>query len=148
MMKNLPELLAPAGSIDALCAALAAGADAVYVGLGAFNARAAARPVSLSDFSRACALAHRRGARVYVTENVYLREHELDGALSLAGAALAAGANALIVADAGFARLVRRQFPEAELHLSTQAGVMSAAGAGGGAARGGGSARPVRASFP
>lgn len=128
MMKSLPELLAPAGSIDALCAALAAGADAVYVGLGAFNARAAARPVSLSDFSRACALAHRNGVRVYVTENVYLREHELDGALSLAGAALAAGADALIVADAGFARLVRRQFPEAELHLSTQAGVMSAAG--------------------
>ncbi len=125
----VPELLAPAGSLDALLAALAAGADAVYTGLGSFNARASAQDIALPDFARACALAHARGARVYVTENVYLREGELPGALGLARQAAAAGADALIVADAGFARLVRAELPGLELHLSTQAGVMSAAGA-------------------
>ncbi len=126
---RLPELLAPAGSVDALLAAVAAGADAVYIGLGALNARAAARPVALDDFARACSCAHAHGVRVYVTENVYMRESELEDACALAQRAMAAGADALIVADAGFARLVRRRLPEVELHLSTQAGVVSAAGA-------------------
>ncbi len=125
---RVPELLAPAGSIEALYAAVAAGADAVYTGLGAFNARAAARDIALEDFARACRLAHAHGARVYVAENVYLREGELGSALALAYRAHEAGADALIVADAGFARLVRRELPGLELHLSTQAGVMSVAG--------------------
>lgn len=126
MKRSLPELLAPAGSLKALLAALAAGADAVYIGLGSFNARASAPDIELDDFARACALAHERGARVYVTENVYLREGELDDALALARAAYRAGADALIVADAGFARLLGRALPDLEIHLSTQAGAMSA----------------------
>ena len=125
---RLPELLAPAGSIDALLAAVAAGADAVYIGLGRLNARAAAPAVPLEDFARACALARERGVRVYVAENVYMRPDELTGALELASRAVGAGADALIVADAGFARLVRERLPEVELHLSTQAGAMSQAG--------------------
>lgn len=126
MKRSLPELLAPAGSLKALLAALAAGADAVYIGLGSFNARASAPDIELDDFARACALAHERGARVYVTENVYLREGELDDALALARAAYRAGADALIVADTGFARLLGRALPDLEIHLSTQAGAMSA----------------------
>ena len=116
------ELLAPAGTPDALRAAIAAGADAVYVGLGAFNARAANGGFSLVELSSACALAHAHGARVYVTLNVYVRDDELGDAVALAGRALAAGADALIVADMGLITRIRAAVPDAELHLSTQAG--------------------------
>lgn len=121
------ELLAPAGTPDALRAAIAAGADAVYVGLGSFNARAANGGFSLAELSSACVLAHAHGARVYVTLNVYVRDDELGDAVALAGSALAAGADALIVADMGFIARIRAALPDAELHLSTQAGAQCAA---------------------
>lgn len=121
------ELLAPAGTPDALRAAIAAGADAVYVGLGAFNARAANGGFSLVELSSACVLAHAHGARVYVTFNVYVRDDELGDAVALAGSALAAGADALIVADMGLITRIRAALPDAELHLSTQAGAQCAA---------------------
>lgn len=121
------ELLAPAGTPDALRAAIAAGADAVYVGLGAFNARAANGGFSLTELSSACVLAHAHGARVYVTLNVYVRDDELGDAVALAGSALAAGADALIVADMGLIARIRAALPDAELHLSTQAGAQCAA---------------------
>lgn len=121
------ELLAPAGTPDALRAAIAAGADAVYVGLGAFNARAANGGFSLAELSSACVLAHAHGARVYVTLNVYVRDDELGDAVALAGRALAAGADALIVADLGLIARIRAALPDAELHLSTQAGAQCAA---------------------
>lgn len=121
------ELLAPAGTPDALRAAIAAGADAVYVGLGSFNARAANGGLSLAELSSACVLAHAHGARVYVTLNVYVRDDELGDAVALAGSALAAGADALIVADMGLITRIRAALPDAELHLSTQAGAQCAA---------------------
>lgn len=121
------ELLAPAGTPDALRAAIAAGADAVYVGLGAFNARAANGGFSLAELSLACVLAHAHGARVYVTLNAYVRDDELGDAVALAVSALAAGADALIVADMGLITRIRAALPDAELHLSTQAGAQCAA---------------------
>ena len=121
------ELLAPAGTPDALRAAIAAGADAVYVGLGSFNARAANGGFSLAELSSACVLAHAHGARVYVTLNVYVRDDELGNAVALVGRALAAGADALIVADMGLIARIRAALPDAELHLSTQAGAQCAA---------------------
>lgn len=121
------ELLAPAGTPDALRAAIAAGADAVYVGLGAFNARAANGGFSLAELSSACVLAHAHGARVYVTLNVYVRDDELGDAVALAVSALSAGADALIVADMGLITRIRAALPDAELHLSTQAGAQCAA---------------------
>lgn len=121
------ELLAPAGTPDALRAAIAAGADAVYVGLGSFNARAANGGFSLAELSSACVLAHAHGARVYVTLNVYVRDDELGDAVALAGSALAADADALIVADMGLIARIRAALPDAELHLSTQAGAQCAA---------------------
>lgn len=124
------ELLAPAGTPDALRAAMAAGADAVYVGLGSFNARAANGGFSLAELSSACVLAHAHGARVYVTLNVYVRDDELGDAVALAGSALAAGADALIVADMGLITRIRAALPDAELHLSTQAGAQCAAAVG------------------
>ena len=123
---NVPELLAPAGSLDALYAAVAAGADAVYVGLGALNARAANVGLSLDELACGCAVAHAHGARVYVALNVYVHDAELDDAVDLARAAGDAGADACIVADAGLCMRLRDEAPELEVHLSTQAGVQSA----------------------
>ena len=125
--RELPELLAPAGSLDALYAAIAAGADAVYAGMGSFNARAGNVGLSVGDLRRGCMVAHAHGARVYVTLNVYVHSDELEQAVALAREALGAGTDALIVADAGLIRALAEHIPEAELHLSTQAGVQSVA---------------------
>ena len=122
---SMVELLAPAGTPDAFRAAIAAGADAVYVGLGSFNARAANGGFSLSELSRGCALAHAHGSRVYVTLNACMHDDELASALELASAALDAGADALIVADVGLCDLIHRELPGVELHLSTQTGAQS-----------------------
>ena len=123
---RVPELLAPAGTLDALLVAVAAGADAVYAGLGALNARAALAGFTLEDLARGCEVAHAHGSRVYVTLNVVVYDDELAYALKLARAVLAVGADALIVSDVGLIRLLREELPEAELHLSTQAGAASA----------------------
>ncbi len=119
----LPELLAPAGTLDAFKAALAAGADAVYCGTGAFNARRNADNLTLDEFAEACRMAHLAGTRVYVTVNILVREDELADALRLVHDCAAAGADAFIVQDWGLLRLVRELWPELELHLSTQANV-------------------------
>lgn len=126
---RLPELLAPAGTPDALRAAVAAGADAVYAGLGAYNARAGNAGFSLAQLASSCALAHAHGVRVYVTLNACLHEDELAGAVALAARARDAGADAFIVADPGLALELGRAMPGVELHLSTQAGVEDASAA-------------------
>lgn len=126
---RLPELLAPAGTPDALRAAVAAGADAVYAGLGAYNARAGNAGFSLAQLASSCALAHAHGVRVYVTLNACLHEDELSGAVALAARARDAGADAFIVADPGLALELGRALPGVELHLSTQAGVEDASAA-------------------
>lgn len=120
------ELLAPAGTPDAFRAAVAAGADAIYVGMGAYNARAANGGFSPEELARCCDLAHGRGVRVYMTLNACLHDGELDPAIELAGEAVSSGADALIVADLGLCARLRRDMPHAEIHLSTQAGVQSA----------------------
>lgn len=124
-----PELLAPAGTLDAFLAALDAGADAVYTGAGAFNARAAADDLTCEELAWACEVAHGIGARVYVTMNIFVRDDELGECVALARRVLDAGADALIVADLGLCRRLRREVPDVEIHLSTQAGVHAAAGA-------------------
>ncbi len=124
---RLPELLAPAGGLDAALAAIAAGADALYTGLGDLDARTAAPGVTPAELAVLCALAHRRGVRVYVTLNALVRDDELPRALAAARAARDAGADALIVADLGLVALLARELPGMEAHLSTQAGAQSAA---------------------
>ena len=121
----LPELLAPAGGLDQMLAAIAAGADAVYAGLGGFNARVSAHGFTDDEFARGCAVAHAHGARVYVTLNVFVFDDELADAVKLGAHALELGADALIVADAGLACALRAAIPGVEIHLSTQAGVHS-----------------------
>ena len=121
----LPELLAPAGGLDQMLAAIAAGADAIYAGLGGFNARVSAHSFTDDEFARGCAVAHAHGVRVYVTLNVFVFDDELSDAVALGAHALELGADALIVADAGLACVLRTAIPGVEIHLSTQAGVHS-----------------------
>ena len=121
----LPELLAPAGGLDQMLAAIAAGADAIYAGLGGFNARVSARGFTDDEFARGCAVARAHGVRVYVTLNVFVFDDELADAVALGAHAQELGADALIVADAGLACALRAAIPGVEIHLSTQAGVHS-----------------------
>lgn len=121
----LPELLAPAGGLDQMLAAVAAGADAIYAGLGGFNARVSAHGFTGDEFARGCAVAHAHGVRVYVTLNVFVFDDEFADAVALGAHALELGADALIVADAGLACALRTAIPGVEIHLSTQAGVHS-----------------------
>lgn len=121
----LPELLAPAGGLDQMLAAIAAGADAIYAGLDGFNARVSAHGFSDDEFARGCAVAHAHGVRVYVTLNVFVFDDELADAVALGAHAHALGADALIVADAGLACALRTAIPGVEIHLSTQAGAHS-----------------------
>lgn len=123
-----PELLAPAGSPEALLAAIRCGADAVYLGGGAFNARAGARNFpgpALEDAGRLC---ESHGVKLYFTLNTLLTDRELPRALALAGEAVRAGAQAIIVQDLGLLRLLRRAYPGLSLHASTQCSVQTAAG--------------------
>lgn len=121
----LPELLAPAGGLDQMLAAIAAGTDAIYAGLGGFNARVSAHGFTDDEFACGCAVAHAHGVRVYVTLNVFVFDDGLSDAVALGAHALELGADALIVADAGLACALRAAIPGVEIHLSTQAGVHS-----------------------
>ena len=125
---RLPELLAPAGSAEALLAAIAAGADAVYTGLAepGLDARAAAPGLTWEELERACAYGAAHGVLVYVTLNALVRSGEEGRVLAAARRAQDAGASALIVADLGLARLLAEELPGMELHLSTQAGAQAA----------------------
>ena len=96
------------------------GADAVYFGGLGFNARKNARNFGVDEMRDAISLAHTYGVKVYVTQNTLVYDRELDAYLSAAASALGAGADALIVADMGGTEALRRRFPEAELHASTQ----------------------------
>ena len=128
-MPRIPELLAPAGSLDAVRAALANGADAVYFGAERFNARDEGAQLTLDEVAEACRLAHGRGARVYFTLNTLLKPGELAEALMLLGDAIDRGVDAAIVQDVGLVRLIQRLYPGFELHGSTQMTVHDASGA-------------------
>ena len=122
------ELLAPAGNVEALHAAVAGGADAVYLGLDAFNARRNADNFTLATLGDACDYAHLRGVRVYVTLNTAILPSEADRALECARQAYRAGADAFIVQDIGLAAELARTLPQARLHISTQMNTHNAAG--------------------
>ncbi len=117
-----PELLAPAGGFDALRAAVHNGADAVYLGLDALNARQGAENFTLETLAEATRYAHLRGARVYLTANVVIRPEEMADAFAMIDAAWAAGVDAVIVQDLGLARVLAARLPHVRLHASTQIG--------------------------
>lgn len=120
------ELLAPAGSPDAFAAALAAGADAIYCGMGAFNARRKAQNFTDEEFAAACRAAHLAGARVYVTVNIVIKDAELTEALETVRHCAQLGADAFIIQDWGLFAEVRRLMPAIETHISTQANIHDA----------------------
>lgn len=119
-MFRIPELLAPAGGMEQLKAAVENGADAVYMGGKLFNARINAANFSDAEMREAIEYAHLRGVRLYVTMNTLIRDRELKDALEYAALLYECGADALIIQDLGFAELIRRHIPDFELHLSTQ----------------------------
>ncbi len=118
--KKLPELLCPAGSPLALDAAIEGGADAVYLGGSAFNARMFAKNFGGDDLRSAVLRAHSYGVKVYLTLNTLVTDRELPAFLNAAYDAYLAGVDALIVADLGGAAAIHRIYPEIELHASTQ----------------------------
>lgn len=124
-----PEILAPAGDAASFLAALAAGADAVYVGLKSFSARMQAANFSVSDLARCTSLAHERGARVYLALNTLIKPNELDNAGRLVDrASRTVSPDALIVQDLGSLNLARQAGFRGELHLSTLAALSHPAG--------------------
>lgn len=124
-----PEILAPAGTADMLCAAVFAGADAVYLGLQNFNARRTAGNFTTEGLRQAVAFCHARGVRVYVTLNTTLYPGELPALAAAVSDVAAAGADAVITQDLAVAALVRSMAPGLALHGSTQMSVQSLDGA-------------------
>jgi len=114
------ELLAPAGSMEAVAAAVQNGADAVYLGYGDFNARRNAKNFSQEEFAAAVSYCHQRGVKVYLTLNTLLTDRELPQAARIAANASAVGADAVLVQDLGALRMLRQIAPDLPVHASTQ----------------------------
>jgi len=114
------ELLAPAGSPEAVTAAVQSGADAIYLGYGDFNARRNAKNFSKEEFAAAVSYCHLRGVKVYLTMNTLLTDRELPEAALFAAEASELGADAVLVQDLGVLRMLRQTFPDLPLHASTQ----------------------------
>ena len=124
-----PELLSPAGSPEALRAAVQSGADAVYLGWGEFNARRSAKNFSDEEFRQALRYCHARGVRVFLTLNTLLTDRELPKALETAAQASSLGVDAVLVQDWGLFDLLRKCLPDLPLHASTQMSVFTSGGA-------------------
>jgi len=119
------EILSPAGSAEALRAAVLSGADAVYLGASGFNARINAKNFSDEELRESVLYCHERGVKVYVTVNTLVYDKEMTEALSLAEFLTDIGVDAFIVQDLGLARLLKRCAPSVALHASTQMSVCS-----------------------
>jgi len=122
------ELLAPAGSPEALDAAVAEGADAVYLGLKNFNARMRSANFTYARFEAALRAFRRLRKKIYVTVNTVFEQREADRMYQLLRYLSALGPDAIIVQDFGVLAMVRSQFPSLKAHASTQMNVASAAG--------------------
>jgi len=119
-MNKLPELLAPAGSPEALAAAIDGGADAVYFGGKLANARGSAKNFTGDEIAEGATKLHSRGKRAYITLNILHTDRELPDVLKFAEQCRECGADAFIVQDIGLARLIKNYFPDIKLHASTQ----------------------------
>ena len=123
-----PLVLAPAGDWDCAKAAVENGADAIYFGVGRFNARARAANFTGADLPKLTAWLHQRGVRAYVTFNTLVFQDELAAARDAIRAFIAAGVDATIVQDAGACRLIREISPDFPIHASTQMTVTNSDG--------------------
>lgn len=122
------ELLSPAGSPEGVIAAVQNGADAVYMGMGAFNARRGAKNFTDEEFVKAVRYCHVRSCKVYVTLNTLVNDREMRDAVAAAKLASDAGADALIVQDLGMSYAIRCALPDIPLHASTQMSLHNLAG--------------------
>ena len=130
------ELLSPAGGLDSLIAAVQTGADAVYMGFGAFNARRSAKNFTDEEFASAVAYCHLRGVRVFLTLNTLLTDRELEQAAESLRKASDMGVDAILVQDWGLLTLAREIVPDVPLHASTQMSLFTLGGANEAAALG------------
>ncbi|MBQ4070612.1 MAG: U32 family peptidase C-terminal domain-containing protein [Alphaproteobacteria bacterium] len=126
-MKNvkLPELLAPAGTLDAFKTAILYGADAIYAGLPGFSMRARAK-ITTDEVKQGIELAHAAGKKVYLAFNLFAHDHEYANMPRVAEVIKYLNPDALIVSDPGIVMWVRENFPEMPIHISTQANICSA----------------------
>lgn len=122
------ELLAPAGSMEALRAAVCNGADAVYLGADTFNARMNARNFSAADLQEAVVYCHVRGVKVHLTLNTLVLDREMPRAAELIRLAASCGVDAFIVQDLGVVSLCRQLAPDVPIHASTQMSIHSLEG--------------------
>ena len=122
------ELLAPAGSMEALRAAVCNGADAVYLGADTFNARINARNFSAADLQEAVVYCHVRGVKVHLTLNTLVLDREMPRAAELIRLAASCGIDAFIVQDLGMVSLCRQLAPDVPIHASTQMSIHSLEG--------------------
>ena len=130
------ELLSPAGGYDALVAAVQSGADAVYMGFGAFNARRSAKNFTDEDFASAVRYCHLRGVRVFLTLNTLVTDRELPQAAEALRNASRMGVDAVLVQDWGLLTLAREIVPDLPIHASTQMSLFTLGGANEAAALG------------
>lgn len=122
--KRKPELLMPASSLEVLKTAVVFGADAVYIGGDAFGLRAKAKNFSLEEMAEGIAFAHAHSAKVYVTANILAHNSDLAGAAEYFARLRdmePGSCDALIISDPGMFSIAKRVWPEAEIHISTQA---------------------------
>jgi len=122
------ELLSPAGSPEAIIAAVQNGADAVYLGIGDFNARRGAKNFTPEEFEKAIRYCRVRGCKVHLTLNTLVNDREMESAVEQAKLASDLGADALIVQDLGLVRAIRSALPDIPIHASTQMSIHNLAG--------------------
>ena len=127
--RKMPELLAPAGSVEALYGAICAGADAVYLGGSRFGARAYAENFTTEALTEGIRYAHLFGVKIYMTVNTLLKEPELAEVYEYLLPFYQAGLDGVIIQDFGVFRYLREHFPGLELHASTQMTICSVYGA-------------------
>ena len=120
-----PELLCPAGDFERMKTAIGYGADAVYLGATRFGMRASPQNFTMEELQAAVSYAHERGVKLYLTVNSLPRSDEIEDLPSFIREAGACGVDAFIVADIGVVELIRDILPEAEIHASTQTGVVN-----------------------
>ena len=123
------EILAPAGSMEVLYAAVQSGADAVYIGGTEFSARRSAANFTVSQIAEAVRYCHLRGAKLHVAANILVKEKEKQAFLDYVGKLNSLGVDAVIIQDIGMASAVRKCYPDLPLHASTQMTVTNLSGA-------------------
>ena len=127
-MNKRPEILAPAGSMESLIAAVRCGANAVYLGTKGINARRGATNFTFEELKQAVEYCHAREVKIYLALNILISDSERELAYKTVEAGLSLGVDAFIIQDLGLAKIIHNHFPTARLHASTQCSVNSPEG--------------------